>query len=81
MRTITILALAAFALAACTKTTTTTLKNPKTGEKVTCTGESVDPLVGGGMMSIDISTKNDSSCIEKYRSQGYERDSAIGSIF
>ena len=81
MRTFVIFAIAAFALAACTKTTTTTLKNPKTGEKVTCTGETVDPLLVGGMMSLDISTKDDSSCIEKYRSQGYERDSAIGSIF
>ena len=58
------------AVTACS-TPTTTLKNPKTGQVVTCGGDVTGALVGGAI-GYHVQKGNDVDCINAYQLQGFK---------
>lgn len=61
---------AASLLAGCT-TPTTTLKNPKTQQVVTCGGD-VTASMAGGAIGYNIQKDNDAKCVSTYKKQGFK---------
>jgi uncharacterized lipoprotein YajG len=59
-------------LAACT-TPVTTLRNPRTGQVVTCGGNTASSLAGGAI-GYSIQRSADGRCVEAYSAQGFVRD-------
>jgi uncharacterized lipoprotein YajG len=59
------------ALAACT-TPQTTLRNPATGQVVTCGGNTASSLAGGAV-GYSIQRGADNRCVENYVAQGFVR--------
>lgn len=57
-------------LAACA-TPTTTLKNEKTGQVVTCGGGTAGSIAGG-MIGYNIQKSNDQDCVNNYKNQGFK---------
>lgn len=61
----------ALGLSACT-TQLTTLKNEKTGQVVTCGGDTSASLAGGAI-GYNIQKDNDAKCVKNYEKQGFKR--------
>lgn len=59
----------AILLSACT-TPLTVLRNPSTGQVVTC-GGNVSSSLAGGMIGYSIQQANDAQCVATYRAQGF----------
>lgn len=62
--------IAILALTASCTTPLTTLKNPKTGQLVTCGGSATGSMVGG-VVGYHIQKSNDSDCVSNYQTEGF----------
>jgi len=69
MRTFSILLAALAILSGCT-TPSTMLRNPTTGQIVTCGGNTTSSLAGG-MIGYAIQQNADAECVGSYRAQGF----------
>ena len=70
MKILYVLPVLAVVVSGCT-TPKTMLKNPESGQIVSCGGSATGSLVGG-VVGYNIQKSNDSKCVEDYKKQGFE---------